>query len=139
MSETYIPVAMRRLVVARAEAQCEYCLLPEDVAFVAHEVDHVIATKHGGQTRLDNLANACWRCNRHKGSDLGSFDPLTGEFCFLYNPRTQVWTEHFALQHIEIMGLTPEGRTTVFLLQLNSTERLAERQGLRDVLKPPSP
>ncbi len=27
----------------------------------------------------------CWRCNRHKGTDLGSFDPQTGEFSFLFN------------------------------------------------------
>ena len=29
-----------------------------------------------------------------------------------------------------IIGLTPEGRTTVKLLQLNSDERIAERQRL---------
>jgi HNH endonuclease len=28
---------------------------------------------HGGKTDAENLAYTCWRCNRHKGSDLGSF------------------------------------------------------------------
>src|SRR3712207_7471621 len=53
--------------------------------------------------------SACWRCNRHKGSDLGSFDPLMQEFSLLFNPRTQVWAEHFALEGERLTGLTPEG------------------------------
>jgi hypothetical protein len=120
------------LVVERAENRCEYCLLPADLAFFPHEVDHVIAAKHGGQTEAENLAFACWRCNRHKGSDLGSFDPQTQNFSLLFNPRQQVWTAHFAFQEEQIIGLTPEGRTTVSLLQLNSAKRLAERRSLQD-------
>ena len=130
MSVTYIPVALRRLVEERANQCCEYCQLPAGVAFFPHEVDHVIAEKHGGLTDADNLAFTCWRCNRHKGSDLGSFDPQTGAFSFLFNPRTQQWAEHFAFEGITLTGLTPEGRTTVKLLQLNNDERLAERQRL---------
>lgn len=113
MSVTYIPVALRRLVEERANQCCEYCQLPAGVSFFPHEVDHVIAEKHGGLTDADNLAFACWRCNRHKGSDLGSFDPQTGAFSFLFNPRTQQWAEHFGFEGITLIGLTPEGRTTV--------------------------
>lgn len=127
---TYIPTALRRLVEERANYQCEYCLLPAGVAFFPHEVDHVIAQKHGGATDADNLAFACWRCNRYKGTDLGSFDPQTGAFSFLFNPRIQRWVEHFILEEFMLVGLTPEGRTTVSLLQLNSDERVAERQRL---------
>lgn len=130
MSVTYIPAALRRLIEERANRLCEYCLLPADVSFFPHEVDHVIAEKHGGATNADNLAFTCWRCNRHKGSDLGSFDPQTGAFSFLFNPRTQQWTEHFKFESLTMIGLTPEGRTTVKLLQLNNDERLAERQRL---------
>ncbi len=132
MSLTYIPVALRRLVEERANRLCEYCLLPADVTFFPHEIDHVIAEKHGGETNADNLAFTCWRCNRHKGSDLGSFDPQTGAFSFLFNPRTQQWDEHFKLEELQIVGLTSQGRTTARLLQFNSDERLAERQRLRD-------
>lgn len=127
MSLTYIPVALRRLVEERANRLCEYCLLAADVTFFPHEIDHVIAEKHGGETNADNLAFTCWRCNRHKGSDLGSFEPQTGAFSFLFNPRTQQWDEHFKFEELQIVGLTPEGRTTVRLLQLNNDERLAER------------
>ncbi|MEJ7616626.1 MAG: HNH endonuclease signature motif containing protein [Pyrinomonadaceae bacterium] len=98
--------------------------------FIPHEIDHVVAEKHDGTTEPDNLALTCWRCNRHKGSDLGSFDPQTQIFSLLFNPRRQVWTEHFIFQGEQIAGLTPEGRTTVNLLRLNSDERLAERRSL---------
>ncbi|MEL7069633.1 MAG: HNH endonuclease signature motif containing protein [Cyanobacteria bacterium J06581_3] len=127
---TYIPVDLRRQVLARGNNACEYCLLPDSLSFYPHEVDHVIATKHGGKTELENLAYACWRCNRHKGSDLGSFDPATGKFCFLFNPRRQLWSEHFQLKVGRIDGCSPEGRTTIRLLQLNTNERVKERQYL---------
>jgi HNH endonuclease len=118
---------LRRLVEERAKYRCEYCLLPANLSFFPHEIDHIIAEKHGGKTEENNLAYTCWRCNRYKGTDLGSYDPKTGNFSFLFNPRTQQWFEHFAVNNGNILGLTPFGRTTVKLLQLNSDERIAER------------
>lgn len=97
MSTSYISTALRRMVEERAKYRCEYCLLPNNISFFSHEIDHVIAEKHGGQTEENNLAYSCLYCNRYKGSDLGSFDPLTGDFSFLFNPRLQQWSEHFAL------------------------------------------
>ncbi|PSR16205.1 HNH endonuclease [filamentous cyanobacterium CCP3] len=128
---TYISETLRRNVQNRAGNRCEYCLLPASFSFYPHEVDHVIALKHGGTTTADNLAFACWRCNRYKGSDLGSFDPATGEYSFLFNPRLQTWEEHFTQQDAQIVGKTSEGRTTAHLLKLNTQERLAERQRIR--------
>ncbi|CDM97755.1 MAG: HNH endonuclease signature motif containing protein [Limnospira sp. PMC 1291.21] len=130
MSENYISASLRRFVEERANYRCEYCLLPANVAFFSHEIDHIIAQKHGGITEANNLALTCWRCNRHKGSDLGSFDPETGEFSFLFNPRTQEWIEHFTREQLTILGVTPEGRTTVKLLQMNTQDRLTERRRL---------
>ena len=130
MSVTYIPAILRREVEKRANGKCEYCQLPAGVSFFPHEIDHIIAEKHGGKTEVDNLAYTCWRCNRHKGTDLGSFDPETGKFSFFFNPRTQTWSVHFVVEGIMLKGLTPEGRTTIKILQLNSDERLAERQRL---------
>lgn len=129
---TYVPAALRREVVERAGNRCEYCLLPAEVAFYPHEVDHVIAEKHGGATDASNLAFACWRCNRHKGTDLTSFDPQTQRLNPLFNPRTQGWSEHFTHEGERITGLTPEGRTTVALLRLNSEDRLIERAPGKD-------
>ncbi len=133
MSTTYIPVALRRLVEERAKYQCEYCLLPANLSFFSHEIDHIIAEKHGGKTEANNLAYTCWRCNRYKGTDLGSFDPQTGDFCFLFNPRIQQWSEHFAVNNFNILGLTSVGRTTVKLLQFNNDEPIAERERLRKI------
>jgi hypothetical protein len=130
VTEPAIPAALRRQVRARAGERCEYCLLPASVAFFPHEVDHVIAAKHGGGGEMANLAFACWRCNRHKGTDLGSFDPLTGEYSFLFNPRRHQWADHFVLEHEAMIGLMPEGPTTIRLLQLNTGERVAERRRL---------
>jgi hypothetical protein len=128
MSITYIPSALRKLVEQRAGYRCEYCLLPAGISFFPHEIDHIVAEKHGGLTVQDNLAYTCWRCNRYKGTDLGSFDPATNGFCFLFHPRSQQWQEHFKLQDNEIIGITPEGRTTIKLLKLNSDERVVERR-----------
>lgn len=129
---TYISESLRQLVEKRSGYKCEYCQIPAHISFYPHEVDHVIALKHRGETISENLAYACWRCNRYKGSDLGSFDPQTNEFSLLFNPRTQSWNEHFTFEDARITGLTPEGRTTVELLQLNNSERMAERKRASD-------
>ena len=91
---TYIPVALRRLVHERAGGACEYCLVPEAMTFAPHEVDHIVAQKHGGATDADNLALSCALCNMHKGSDLASIDPETGEVVPLFHPRRQRWSDH---------------------------------------------
>ncbi len=69
MSRTHIPAELRRQVRQRARDSCEYCLLPESLTFAAHEIDHVIAEKHGGPSDANNLALACALCNGFKGSD----------------------------------------------------------------------
>ena len=66
-----------------------------------------------------------------KGTDLGSFDPDTALFSLLFNPRTQKWNNHFALDAAaRIISGTPEGRTTIRLLQFNTAERVQERERL---------
>jgi antitoxin (DNA-binding transcriptional repressor) of toxin-antitoxin stability system len=59
MSQTYIPVELRRLVISRADHRCEYCHIHEDDTYFGCEVDHVISEKHGGPTVAENLAYAC--------------------------------------------------------------------------------
>lgn len=118
---------LRRRVIERAGNRCEYCLVRQELAAAAHQIDHVVAEEHGGPTTLENLALSCMLCNRRKGSDLSSVDPATAQIVPLFNPRTQVWSDHFRLEGSRIVGLTPEGRATVELLQLNAYERLLER------------
>jgi hypothetical protein len=126
----YISASLRQLVTQRASGVCEYCRIHQTFSIYSHEVDHVIALKHGGQTNPENLVLACLPCNRHKGSDLTSLDPLTGEITPLFNPRTQIWSEHFLLNGGFLQGLTATGRTTLFLLKINEASRLQLRQAL---------
>jgi hypothetical protein len=123
--------ALRAHVRARAEGRCEYCHLPEEADFVRYELDHVIAEQHGGSTDLANLAYACFDCNKFKGPNLASIDPLTHERTWLFHPRTQKWDDHFRLHDDgTITGLTAEGRTTARLLKLNEVERVQDRRSL---------
>ena len=127
---TYIPTDLRALVLARARESCEYCLVHADYAGLVHEIDHVIAEKHGGITEAENLAYACAQCNRFKGSDIATFDQDTGQVEPLFNPRRQRWQEHFRLDGPVIMPLTPTGRATERLLQLNHIDRILLRKEL---------
>jgi 5-methylcytosine-specific restriction endonuclease McrA len=125
-----IPQRLRRQVQERAQGRCEYCLIHEADMYYPHEADHVIAEKHGGLTSLENLAWACFYCNRFKGSDLASVDPTSNKVVFLFHPREQRWHRHFRLNDGLIEGITSSGRATVALLHLNAPERVAYRLGL---------
>lgn len=126
--------AQRQAVQDRAGDCCEYCRLPASGGTVTFHVDHIKPVKHGGSDELDNLCLACYKCNAHKGSDLVGFDPQTDQITPLYNPRGQVWAEHFSIQHdMQIEGTTPEGRTTVRVLQMNDVDRVENRQILAEL------
>lgn len=128
MSLARIPAALRRQVRSRARNRCEYCRLAEEHAFFSHEVDHIIAEKHKGRTRAQNLAWACFDCDRFKGSDIASVDPMTGELVQLFNPRTQKWDDHFAVVGGRIVPRTAVGRVTAQLLKLNLPLRVEVRE-----------
>ncbi len=127
MSSAHISRAQRQEVRARAKGRCEYCLLPEDQAFFPHEPDHIIAIKHGGQRTVENLALACFDCNRFKGSDIASLDPVNGKIASLFNPRSQNWREHFSLAGGVINSHTATGRVTELLLKFNLPVRIEVR------------
>lgn len=129
-----IPKADRQAVLVRADNCCEYCRLPSSAGTLPFHVDHIIPIKHGGSDNIDNLCLACFKCNAHKSHDLGGFDPLTGNLTRLYHPREQTWNEHFFIQaDMRIEGLTPEGRTTVHVLQMNDGDRIENRQILAEI------
>ncbi len=128
-----IPRQIRTVVIERAQGQCEYCQKPDDrdLNFYRHEVDHVIAEKHGGKATLENLAYACFQCNRHKGTDIASLDPQTGLLSQLFNPRVQQWHDHFQLNADgTITSLTSVGRTTAALLRFHDPLRVQIRATL---------
>jgi len=124
----YIPVSLRKQVIERANGCCEYCLLSQEDIFFAFEIDHIVAEKHGGQTDFQNLCLSCPDYNRYKGSDVGSYDEITGVLTPLFNPRRNHWAEHFELNEFEIIPLTDIGRVTVRLLKINLIERIEDRR-----------
>ena len=132
---------LRRFVAARADHLCEYCLIHAENTYLGGHIDHVISEKHGGKTQEDNLAFACIYCNLHKGSDIASIVPETGELVPLFNPRKDRWGDHFHLapDGITILPLTPVGEVTVRVLQFNESPRLLERKALQEKGRYPMP
>lgn len=123
-----------RLEVAkRAGHHCEYCRLHEDDLFLSFEIDHIVALKHGGTDDLQNLAYACPHCNQHKGSDLVTLLDDSPEYVPLFNPRIQLWEDHFSVLEGEIIPQSNIGRATVKLLQFNSPDLLILRNLLHEV------
>jgi hypothetical protein len=124
--------AVRRLVRERAGDRCEYCHLPQLAVDATFHVDHVVAQQHLDEIDddPDRLALACDRCNFCKGTNLSSVDPATGEIVLLFNPRQEPWQDHFSKDGPQIVGLTPTGRATVRLLQMNAKHRLELRTWL---------
>lgn len=124
---------MTRLVVwSVAEPTIDvYCLLPQEASpLLTFHIEHIIAKQHLDDIFDDSsaLALACNRCNAYKGTNLSSVDPDTKDVAPLFNPRQDVWADHFAYQDGEIVGLTPTGRATARLLQMNAPQRVDLRQ-----------
>src|SRR5262245_46703173 len=123
---------VREFVRQRAGGRCEYCLLPEECDELPFHLEHAIAKQHGGGNDEANLCWSCSRCNLHKGTNIASLDPKTGAVAELFNPRTQAWSEHFQIQNAVIVGLTPHGRATARLLNMNDEGRVDLRRDLID-------
>ena len=132
MTRINISAQLRQFIFARANHQCEYCLSPEKNSSIRHTIDHIRAVKHEGATEVDNLALACIVCNRNKGSDIATFDPETQQLVRLFNPRQDIWADHFKLDGARIEGLTPIGRGTVHLMQFNHATRVRHRALLQE-------
>ncbi len=126
----YVSVKIRKAVFERAKNRCEYCLLPQSNATLGFHLEHIFPLSHGGTSDFDNLAWACSDCNQFKGTNVASIDFETGNLMALFNPRTQIWTEHFRLEGAILSPLTAVARVTARILRLNDAERIEERQAL---------
>lgn len=133
MAISEISADLRLAIAERADYRCEYCLMPQAASLHKHEPDHIIPRQHDGKSAADNLALARLRCNRHKGPNVGSFDPLTSQLTAFFNPRIHRWGEHFRLDHAVIVPLAPEARVTAKILRLNDEDRVEERRALMKV------
>jgi len=93
-------------------------------------VDHIVAQQHRGATTFANLAQICAHCNRHKGPNLAGIDPTTRKMVRLFNPRLDVWAQHFRWRHATLTSPTPIGRATIAVLEINAEHRVAARIAL---------
>jgi hypothetical protein len=123
-----IDAATRISIRWRASNRCEYCRLHQDEERLStFHIEHVIPKQHGGVDDPSNLALACVHCNLHKGPNLSAIDPQTRQIVTLFNPRRDLWTEHFTFVGAKVVGLTPAGRATVALFDMNEASRLKLR------------
>jgi hypothetical protein len=99
----------------RANGLCEYCQAVEKWQFVQFTIDHVLPKSQGGTDNLDNLALACFHCNRQKYTKSTAIDPETRIETSLFNPRSDRWQDHFIWSNdkLKLLGTTPTGRATV--------------------------
>jgi hypothetical protein len=130
---------LRRRIVARAKNRCEYCGLSQLGQAATFHVDHVVPEIAGGPTVWTNLALACIHCSLRKGAREAAPDPETGAPTRLYNPRKQVWNQHFRWMGLQVAGITATGRATIDALALNSPEHQIIRSFERRLRRHPPP
>ena|SRR5258708_2413530 len=119
--------AIKQLVHDRASGCCEYCQTSEENSGQTLQVDHIDPT---GSSGLENLCLACWNCNNYKRAAMQVVDPDTSENVLLFNPRIQVWSEHFEWTNgaTRVRGLTAIGRASVARLKMNRSMIVVARQ-----------
>ena len=129
MSQTPIPISLRRQVAREAEYRCGYCLCSELLMGMPMELDHLLPESRGGRTARDNLWLACPQCNGYKAGRVRQRDPLTGRLVPLFNPRRDRWAAHFRWVNggLTIEGKTSIGRASVAALRMNLRLRVTAR------------
>src|SRR6266478_1998979 len=108
-------------VAERAAHRCEYCQAPEAIFNFPFEVEHVVPPGRRGADDDSNQALSCRCCNLFKSNRLDGVDPKTRKIVALFNPRLDIWEEHFTVDQRtgRLIGLTSAGRTTIDRLQMN--------------------
>src|SRR5262252_6064017 len=50
------------------------------------------------RSHRQSQARWCVICNRYKGTDIAAIDQSSGEIARLFDPRRDVWSDHFLLE-----------------------------------------
>ena len=118
---------------------CEYCHASENWQYVKFTVDHIKPRSIGGDDSFENLALACFHCNRRKTNRSLAIDPESNESVSLFNPRQNNWNKEFIWSSSELylLGQTAIGRATIAALDLNRDRVIAIRQADRDIGRHP--
>jgi hypothetical protein len=119
-------------IANRANHCCEYCLTPADFTPDPFEIEHIIPLFEGGTNELSNLAFSCSGCNCYKRTKTFAIDPLTQNIIALFNPRIDIWKNHFRWNDVFslVIPITPQGYATVEFLQLNRIGLINLRKAL---------
>jgi 5-methylcytosine-specific restriction endonuclease McrA len=132
MAKFTIPENLKSAVIERASKCCEYCKSQDKYSPTFFTTDHVIPESLDGKTEFENLAYACFLCNRLKSNKLKIFDNLTQKWIPLFNPRKDIWLDHFAWNEdaTKIIGISVIGRCTVIALKLNRDKLVEYRNSI---------
>jgi HNH endonuclease len=127
----HIPKDIQTQVRQRANCLCEYYHASEKWQYVEFTIEHVIPLNKNGAETVDNLALACFHCNRKKSDKTTAIDSESGIEVPLFNPRIDVWSQHFiwSTDTLYIIALTSIGRATVATLALNRERVINIRAG----------
>ncbi|MCL1472655.1 HNH endonuclease [Argonema antarcticum] len=127
---TYITESLRNQITQTDRRRCCYCLTSEANSGIAMTYDHIQPISKGGETTFENVCLACRSCNEFKGDATETVDPVTGETVPLFNPRTQIWSDHFAWSpdSTRVEGITAIGRATIVRLRMNNPVIVAARR-----------
>jgi hypothetical protein len=102
-------------------------------------VDHVVPVIAGGPDTGDNLALACVSCSLRKAARQTAVDPESGEHVFFFNPRRDLWHDHFRWQGTHLFGRTAAGRAMIEALEMNRPLILAIREEESALDRHPAP
>lgn len=118
---------LRQKVYERAKGCCEYCQTCDANTGQTMHVDHI---NPKGLDSLENLCLACSNCNASKHKAIEAIDPDTGKLVLLFNPRSQIWAEHFEWLEggILLNGLSDIGRATIIRLKMNRQTIVGARE-----------
>lgn len=130
MNPSPIPDYIKDKIRQQANNRCGYCLSLQKYVLGLLEIEHIVPKAKGGSDDEHNLWLACRLCNGYKGRQTEAKDPETEQIVPLFNPRKQIWSEHFqwSQEGTQILGKTPCGRATVMALKLNNLIATTVRQ-----------
>ena len=127
---SYLSDELKVKIRRAAQNRCGYCLTPQEIVSMPLEIEHLQPIAEGGTGDEENLWLACRNCNGFKHAKTHAVDPQTNVKTAIFNPRKQIWNEHFDFNkdNAEIIGKTACGRTTVVALRLNFEQSVFARK-----------
>ena len=135
----YIKQDIRNKVLKIADGYCEYCKSRDDFSTGFFEFDHIIPIADGGSNEFKNIARSCGLCNGNKSDKTNGFDTITQKEYPLFHPRKHKWEEHFRWSDdfTKMIALSPIGRVTIEVLELNRPNLINIRKALLILKKHP--